>query len=1168
MLLIMAVSLFTVVYVFVINESLDPEENPPSVAIAGTTEGKDIVFENRGGKSLSSDSMICFLSVAGQQMQMTIGPYLQDTNGNGLWDVGERLVFNSTAIGVDITNLQVDAAIIDKNSDSLVMSGTLQEGEIYEFPYVITMDAADIESDRATLWMEYSFRGGYTGNLSFAYKEVSGDWNYTTWYTGQSGEGTYGLIVTGLTPESVYLFKPLLEYGNTTIEDDYRSFKTLGVLVGLWHFDSGSGNVAVDSSGRGNHGTLYNGPNWITGVNNTGLRFDGIDDYVKVPYHDSLDITDELTIEAWMKPLENSDGYYGSIQGSVDTSSFGIFNMYDPDMVTVYGDVYAVVCRGDGNDGFLVTVAIANDGTIDYTLLDIFEFYTGDCYEPDIIHIDGNIFAIAFRTSSNGGYVKTLEIYNDGNINTAIIGTHYFDATYKEPHIYHISGTVYAVVYTGPGYDGYVKTIGIQNDGQITGNIDDVNYDKAITGYSEEPNMIHITSDVYAIAYRNPDSDGELRTIKISNLGIITANDHFDGAYVGKFPFDIFDGYEPNITHVAGNIYAIAYGGFKCAGTIRTVEIYNDGSVKQEVIDAFEFDSGISGYGREPSIIHLSGGIYAIAYRGPDNDGWLKTVEIFSNGTINKSIIDSYEFDTSTCYQPRIIRINNDVYAIVYQGTNTDGLLNTVKIANNGTISKPRIDYAEIGIFECQYPNIIHVTSNIYALAFRGFYDDGYLRTIEIRSDGSINDTIIDSFKFQSGEVLDPMLYHINNDIFGIVYSNKISGVWHGFVRTVKIESNGNITGIDTLDFDPTQGIRPDIVHVNGNIYAIAYRGPSNDGYLKTISINNAGIISIAGMDTKIFDSNYIYYPDIINITGDIFAIAYTGYGYDGYLTTVQIDNTGTILSSGIDTLEFDTSFCYYSNIVKVNEDIFAIAYTSSGYDGTVRTIKIDFNGMIVGGVIDSLEFDSYYDYYPNMVHIKDRVFALVYTRYHQRAYAVTFRIGENGELTNQADSNYCFESSVYYLAQCRMIHINGSIFAIAYRNPYYDGLIRTIRIDYTPIVGYIVTRSDAYRLNANSTTVFAKIYGQSGGVKEISAPLSPGFNYVVLTYNKNAGSNQMKLYVNTTLKSQTTFNEPIRTNSNPFYLGLLHEEIDEVALWRTELSSPEMNQHFLQLTS
>ena len=33
-------------------------------------------------------------------------------------------------------------------------------------------------------------------------------------------------------------------------------------LVGWWKLDDGSGTIAIDSSGNGNHGTLINSPEW------------------------------------------------------------------------------------------------------------------------------------------------------------------------------------------------------------------------------------------------------------------------------------------------------------------------------------------------------------------------------------------------------------------------------------------------------------------------------------------------------------------------------------------------------------------------------------------------------------------------------------------------------------------------------------------------------------------------------------------------------------------------------------------------------------------------------------------------------------------------------------------------------------------------------------------
>ena len=55
----------------------------------------------------------------------------------------------------------------------------------------------------------------------------------------------------------------------------------LNGLVGWWKFDEGSGTVAYDSSGNGNHGNLINGPTWTTGKIGGSLSFDG-DSFVEI----------------------------------------------------------------------------------------------------------------------------------------------------------------------------------------------------------------------------------------------------------------------------------------------------------------------------------------------------------------------------------------------------------------------------------------------------------------------------------------------------------------------------------------------------------------------------------------------------------------------------------------------------------------------------------------------------------------------------------------------------------------------------------------------------------------------------------------------------------------------------------------------------------------------
>jgi len=79
-------------------------------------------------------------------------------------------------------------------------------------------------------------------------------------------------------------------------------------MVSYWKFNEGSGNVAYDAVGD-NDGTVI-GATWTTsGVCGGALYFDGSYDYVIVPDDDTLDITDEITLEAWIKPEVTNIAY-------------------------------------------------------------------------------------------------------------------------------------------------------------------------------------------------------------------------------------------------------------------------------------------------------------------------------------------------------------------------------------------------------------------------------------------------------------------------------------------------------------------------------------------------------------------------------------------------------------------------------------------------------------------------------------------------------------------------------------------------------------------------------------------------------------------------------------------------------------------------------------------
>jgi type II secretory pathway pseudopilin PulG len=93
-------------------------------------------------------------------------------------------------------------------------------------------------------------------------------------------------------------------------------------LVGHWKLDETSGTTAADSSGKGNNGTLVNGPNLMPtgGLIGGTLYCDGINDYVNCGNAASLNITGAITLAVWVKTNDAGNSQYNYFVGKGDTS--------------------------------------------------------------------------------------------------------------------------------------------------------------------------------------------------------------------------------------------------------------------------------------------------------------------------------------------------------------------------------------------------------------------------------------------------------------------------------------------------------------------------------------------------------------------------------------------------------------------------------------------------------------------------------------------------------------------------------------------------------------------------------------------------------------------------------------------------------------------------------
>ena len=131
--------------------------------------------------------------------------------------------------------------------------------------------------------------------------------------------------------------------------------------VGYWSLDDGSGRTATDLSGHGNHGTLENGPKWVSeGRGDGALSFNG-NHYISLPPSPSLDLTGDLTLATWINAKEAGMVLIGGYQSFGSTAGYGLGIGDDSD--TYEGHNNKVVYWTGAHGNWVAGNTEMNDGT-------------------------------------------------------------------------------------------------------------------------------------------------------------------------------------------------------------------------------------------------------------------------------------------------------------------------------------------------------------------------------------------------------------------------------------------------------------------------------------------------------------------------------------------------------------------------------------------------------------------------------------------------------------------------------------------------------------------------------------------------------------------------------------------------------------------------------------
>ncbi len=392
---------------------------------------------------------------------------------------------------------------------------------------------------------------------------------------------------------------------------------------------------------------------------------------------ESLSTLQAHIVEVCFNATSTSSDGNGTIFGTIDSLEFDSNQTLNPEIVSLMDDIHVVSYTGTDNDGFIATFNITSEGILS-SLIDIFEFAPVDSFETSLIRISDSIVAVSYDRNPII-FVKTINISSDGTIIGEIENIS-LNSTGINPFIINIDGGVFAVMFNDIStLEGVIQTINISSDGSIS-SIDGFTFN--ISGIRPIANKID--GDTLGIVFEDADNDGFVITLDIFSNGTInkTVNDILE--------FDPVQASFPKILNhetSLSNISIIVYEDSDGIGQVLTVDINDDGDIGV-IQDTFEF--GVTD-GHTPDIVSVIQTIYAIAYEGVDVDGFIETIEILSNGTINNQTIDIFEFETLEAEQPEIINIFQNVYAVVFEDSFDHGIVQTINISTVVDVTFPDV---------------------------------------------------------------------------------------------------------------------------------------------------------------------------------------------------------------------------------------------------------------------------------------------------------------------------------------------------------------------------------------------------------------------------------------------------------------------------------------------
>jgi hypothetical protein len=616
-------------------------------------------------------------------------------------------------------------------------------------------------------------------------------------------------------------------------------------------------------------------------------------------------------------------------------------NVY-PSIEHIAGSSYVVLHSDFDTDLIVTTINITASNTVE--ILQQQEFVGASNYYANLQKVNDTTFIAIGNDAQADIVLQSFNAYENGSISSSLIDTEEVNtATLQQPHSLMLHNDILVVVEGGDGNDGYIRTFTIASDGSISTVVDELEFD---TDQGAEANLINISDSMVAIAYRGTGNDGFLVSVNVSSNGSLSS-------VIDSIEFDTEALNYPELFHAAPDVVGIWYSGPGNDGFVSTVEVYANGTFGADLgRQEFEVTDTL-----EKSVVALdSNTLLSLNYESANGGTYAMTTDFTPLGAVDTLVVDESFIAGAAATFVRAIQISDTQVAAVYRGLQNNGYVKTFSISSDGT----EINTTDSLILETN--GFVNPTFKLFdtgraVVAYTGPGNDGWMVTLSFAGDGTI--TQLDKAEYDTTESSDPYLLAINATAVIISdYDNLGGGTFASRLRTYAIASDGTITTAALDEVTITSDILEDsnVVRMNDSHYVVAYRSLGNDGYLQSFEIDELGVISPLANTT--FDLSNGYNPNLVRLDGDSFALAYRGQSSDGFLLTYTLGVNASSFSLN-DFYEFDTVAAFTPYLFSVRGDRYGIVYETSGNIGQVITLNMSGTGTIDESTQDSFVIGS-----------------------------------------------------------------------------------------------------------------------------------------------------------------------------------------------------------------